>query len=148
MTLLLRKAPTMNLHVILRTNLKWFMLVNTVTTIAFLPLLSHFVQAGPRTGVGVIAALYGATWFVTGVLTGILDARSARAYHRESAYAAFMFLIAVYLLVAGKAFWPAVMPLPWSTVAALAGLCLVPVVVLQVLATRWHGGYTKKELFE
>lgn len=148
MTLLPWKAPTMNLHVILRTNLKWFMLVNTATTIAFLPLLAHFVQAGSRTGVGVIAAVYGGTWFVTGVLTGILDARSARAHHRESAYAAFMFLAAAYLLVAGKAFWPAVMPLPWGTVGALAGLCLVAVAALQVLATRWHGGYTKKELFE
>lgn len=148
MTLLLRKAPTMNLHVILRTNLKWFMLVNTTTTIAFLPLLSHFVQAGSRTGVGVIAAVYGGTWFVTGMLSGILDARSVRAHHRESAYAAFMFLAAVYVLVAGKAFWAAIMPLSWGVVAGMAGLCLVVVAALQVLATQWHGSYTKKQLFE
>lgn len=86
--------------------------------------------------------------FLTGVLTGILDARSTRAHHRESAYAAFMLLAAAYLLVAGKAFWPAVLTLFWAAVAALAGLCLAAVAALQVLATRWHGGYTKKELFE
>jgi hypothetical protein len=40
------------------------------------------------------------------------------------------------------------MPLPWSAVAVLAGLCLVAVGVIQVLATRWHGSYTKQELFE
>lgn len=94
------------------------------------------------------AALYGGTWFVTGVLPGLLDARSARAHHRESACAAFMFLAAAYLLVAAEAFWPTVVPLPWGVVAALAGLCLAAVTVLRFLATRWHGGYTEKELFE
>jgi hypothetical protein len=106
----------MNLHVILRTNLKWFMLINAATTIAFLPVLQHFLMAGSRIGVTVTAAVYGGTWFITGMLSGILDARSARGHHRESAYAAFMFLAAAYLLVAGKVFWPAVMPCrgrPW-----------------------------------
>lgn len=148
MTLTARKAPTMNLHVILATNLKWFMLLNAATTIVFLPVLEHFLAMGSRAGVTVAAAIYGGTWFVTGVLTGIRDARSTRGHHRESAYAAFMFLAAAYLLVAGRAWWPAVMPLPWSAVVVLAGLCLVAVGVIQVLVTRWHGSYTKQELFE
>jgi hypothetical protein len=148
MTLAARKALTMNLHVILATNLKWFMLLNTVATIVFLPVLEHFLVTGNQAGVTVAAAGYGGTWFVSGVLTGILDARSARGHHRESAYAAFMFLAAAYLLVAGRAWWPAAMPLSWATVAVLTGLCLVAVALIQKLATRWHGSYTTKELFE
>jgi hypothetical protein len=30
----------------------------------------------------------------------------------------------------------------------LTGACLAAVAVIQVLTTRWHGSYTKKELFE
>lgn len=94
----------MNLHAILATNLEWVLLIDTATTIAFLPVLGHFLVTGSRAGVTVAAALYRSTCSMSGVLTGILDARSSRGRHRQSADAAFMILAAAYLLLAGKAF--------------------------------------------
>lgn len=138
----------MNLHAILNTHLKWFMLVNTISTIAFLPLLSHFVSAQDRAGVVLTAAGYGAVWFGSGLASGILDGTSERGHHREMAYASFMFMVASYLLVAGRLFWPDVVPLSWTGVTLVTGVCVAGIVVIQLLTARHHGSYTKGELFE
>ena len=101
----------MNRALIFRTNLKWFMLVNTVSTVVFLPVFENFVVEGNQPGVTLTAAIYGGIWFVSGLAAGIADGLAARRLHRTLAYAAFMLLAAIYLLIAGKLFWPAALPL-------------------------------------
>ncbi|HBU42742.1 MULTISPECIES: hypothetical protein [unclassified Microbacterium] len=138
----------MNASLIRNTCLKWFMLVNSVTTIAFLPLMSYFVATHNAEGVAWVGGGYGAVWFLSGLSCGIADGASSRGLHRELAYASFMFICAFYLLIAGRLFWPEALPLGWleSILAALA--CAAAVVAIQLYLRRQHEGYTKNELFE
>ena len=138
----------MNRDLIFRTNLKWFMLVNTVSTVVFLPVFENFVVECNQPGVTLTAAIYGGIWFVSGLAAGIADGLAARRLHRTLAYAAFMLLAAIYLLIAGKLFWPAALPLSWTVVLIGVVLCLVALGIIQLLTRKLRGSYTKSELFE
>ncbi|PDQ36461.1 MAG: hypothetical protein B5766_00485 [Candidatus Lumbricidophila eiseniae] len=138
----------MNRQLIFRTNLKWFMLVNTISTIAFLPVFDSFAAQGNQIGITLTAATYGGIWFVSGLVTGIADGLAARGLHRQLGYGAFMLLAAIYLLLIGKIFWPAALPLSWPAVLITTALCLVAFVIIQIITRRLSGNYTKTELFE
>lgn len=138
----------MNLQVILRTNLKWFILVNTISTLVFLPLLNHFVVAGAQFGAGITGAAYGAIWFISGLITGIADNAATRQYHPGMSYAAFSLLIAIIVFLAGKLFWPTIMPLSWTAVLVYSLVCAAVIVVIQLRVRRTDQGYTGKDLFE
>ncbi|MFV4913875.1 hypothetical protein PFZ49_10035 [Microbacterium lacticum] len=138
----------MNASLLRNTNLKWFILVNSITTIAFLPVLSHFVGAQDGQAVVWTTSAFGAAWFLSGLVCGIADGASSRGFHRELAYASFMFVCAFYLLLAGRVVWPAVLPLGWIETILIAVGCMAAVVVIQIYLRHQHAGYTKGELFE
>jgi hypothetical protein len=77
----LSRGSRHELQVILRTNLKWFILVNTISTIVFPPLMNHFVVSGSQLGAGITGISYGAVWFVSGLVTGIATFLPASKAH-------------------------------------------------------------------
>ena len=138
----------MNLQVILRTNLKWFILVNTISTLVFLPLFNQFTVTGAQLGAGITAVVYGAVWFISGFITGIADNAATRQYHPGMSYAAFSLLMAIVVLLSGKIFWPTIMPLSWTAVLVCSLLCAVVIVIIQMRMLRTNQGYRGKDLFE
>ncbi|WP_159617382.1 hypothetical protein [Arthrobacter zhaoguopingii] len=137
----------MNLQLILRTNLKWFVLINTLSTLAFLPVLNHLVVTGATASAGITGAAYGAVWFISGLVTGIADNVAARQHHPRMSYAAFSLLMAIVVFLAGKLLWPAVMPLSWTAVLLYSFLCAAATLVIQLRMRRTHQGYSGKDLF-
>lgn len=138
----------MNLQVILRTNLKWFILINTISTMVFLPLMNHFVVSGSQLGAAITGIGYGAVWFVSGLVTGIADNAATRQYHPGLSYAAFSLCIAILVFLAGKLIWPTIMPLSWTAVLVFSGVCAAVVALIQLKIRRTDQGYTGKDLFE
>ena len=138
----------MNVQVIINTNLKWFILVNTISTLVFLPLINHFVVTGAQPAAGITGATYGAVWFISGFITGIADNAATRQYHPGMSYAAFSLLMAIVVFLAGKLFWPTIMPLGWTAVLVCSLLCATVIVLIQIRMRRTHLGYRGKDLFE
>ncbi|GAA2965777.1 hypothetical protein GCM10010459_22760 [Microbacterium schleiferi] len=138
----------MNLAVIRNTNLKWFMLVNTLTTIAFLPAMAYAVAQQSEVATIWAAAVYGGVWFLSGLICGIADGASSRGLHRELAYASFMFVCAFYVLLAGRIFWSSILPLGWIETTLAAAVCALAVAAIQIYSRRYHAGYTRDELFK
>ena len=138
----------MNLQVILRTNLKWFILMNTISTLVFLPLFNQFVVTGAQLGAGITGVAYGAVWFISGFITGIADNAATRQYHPAMSYAAFSLLMAIVVFLGGKLFWPTIMPLSWTAVLVCSLVCAVVTVLIQMRMRRTYQGYRGKDLFE
>jgi hypothetical protein len=96
----------------------------------------------------ITGIVYGAVWFISGLITGIADNAAIRQYHPGMSYAAFSLPISVIVFLAGKLFWPTVMPLSWTAVLVASLVCAAAIIGIQPRMRRTYQGYRGKDLFD